>query len=399
MAGGVSQSSGVESRRTVLAVVAGGNFAQLGARFLLSPVVPFVIADLGASESTVGLALTLMWATYALFQFPSGVLADRFGERRLLFVGLAGAALGTALVALAPSLPAYALFTVVLGAGAGLFFSPASALMSRLFDDAGGALGALTAGGALAGVVYPAAGGFLGETFGWRVAVAAGTLVTLPVLAASVALLPRVPPANPDRSLRAAVDLGRLRALLARPSVAYTTVVAVAVSFTFQAFSSLFPTFLVQHRAGIDPTAAGLVFGAVFGLSSLAQPVAGRLSDRVSRDLAIAASVTLTATGLSVLLLVPGRAALLAGAVVLGVGISWPGPVQARFMDQLSAEERGYGFGLVRTVYMFAAAPGSVVVGTLAERAGWVVAFGSVVAVLAACLVVLATNAVFSLDL
>ncbi len=392
-------SASVESRRTVLAVVAGGNFTQLGARFLLSPVVPFVIADLDASESTVGLALTLMWATYALFQFPSGVLADRFGERRLLLTGLAGAALGTGLIALAPSLPVYALFTVVLGAGAGLFFSPASALLSRLFDESGGALGALTAGGALAGVAYPAVGGYLGETFGWRPAVAAGTLVTLPVLAASAVLLPRVAPANPERSLRAAADLGTLRSLLARPSVAYTTLVAIAVSFTFQAFSSLFPTFLVQHRAGIDPAAAGLVFGAVFGLSSLAQPLAGRLSDRVSRDLAIAASVTLTITGLSVLLLVPGRPALAAGAAVLGVGISWPGPIQARFMDQFSDAERGYGFGLVRTVYMFSAAPGSVVVGTLAERAGWVVAFGSVVAVLCVCLTLLAVNAVFSLDL
>ncbi|ERH11832.1 MAG: sugar phosphate permease [halophilic archaeon J07HB67] len=219
------------------------------------------------------------------------------------------------------------------------------------------------------------------------------------MLAASTLLLPRVAPANPERSLRAAADLGTLRSLLARPSVAYTTLVAIAVSFTFQAFSSLFPTFLVQHRAGIDPAAAGLVFGAVFGLSSLAQPLAGRLSDRVSRDLAIAASVMLSITGLSVLLVVPGRPALVVGAAVLGVGISWPGPIQARFMDQFSDAERGYGFGLVRTVYMFSAAPGSVVVGTLAERAGWVVAFGSVVVVLAVCLALLLANAVFSLEL
>jgi MFS family permease len=68
-------------------------------------------------------------------------------------------------------------------------------------------------------------------------------------------------------------------------------------------------------------------------------------------------------------------------------------------MDQFSDAERGYGFGLVRTVYMFSAAPGSVIVGTLAERAGWVVAFGSVVAVLCVCLTLLAVNAVFSLDL
>jgi MFS family permease len=174
--------------------------------------------------------------------------------------------------------------------------------------------------------------------------------------------------------------------------------VAILVSFTFQAFSSLFPTFLFEYR-GIGTGAAGIVFGAVFGLSSLAQPVAGRVSDAVSRDAAIAVSVALTGTGFLTLLAVPGRVGLLAGAAVLGVGISWPGPVQARFMDQLTDEERGYGFGLVRSVYMFTAAPGSVLVGTLAEQFGWVVAFGSVIAVLAVCLLALGANRLLDLDL
>lgn len=384
----------------MLSLVAAGNFAQLGARFLLSPVVPLVIVQFDASESTVGLALTLMWATYALFQFPSGVLADRLGERRLLLTGLAGTAVGTTLIALSPSLVAYGLFTVVLGAGAGLFFSPASSLLSRTFENSGGALGALTAGGALAGVAYPAVGGFLGDTYGWRVAVGAGAAVAIPTLLATAVYLPTTTPANPERRLAAALDPSRVVGLLSRPSVAYTTLVAIAVSFTFQAFSSLFPTFLVQYRAGIDsPATAGLVFGAVFGLSSLAQPLAGRLSDRVSRDLAIGSSVALTATGFLLLLFVPGTVGLALGATVLGVGISWPGPVQARFMDQLSDEERGYGFGLVRTVYMFSAAPGSVVVGTLAQRAGWVPAYGVVVAILLACLATLLANELFSLEL
>lgn len=394
----MSSSSSAESRRTTLGVVAGGNFAQLGARFLLSPVVPLVIVEFSASKSTVGLALTLMWATYALFQFPSGVLADRFGERRLLLTGLAGTVLGTLLIALSPSLFVYSLFAVVLGAGTGLFFSPASSLLSRTFENSGSALGALTAGGALAGVAYPAVGGFVGETYGWRVAVGLGAVVAVPALLGTVWYLPKTAPANPERSLQAALQPDRVIELLTRPSVAYTTVVAILVSFTFQAFSSLFPTFLFEYR-GIGTGAAGIVFGAVFGLSSLAQPVAGRVSDAVSRDAAIAASVALTGTGFLTLLTVPGRVGLLVGAAVLGVGISWPGPVQARFMDQLSDEERGYGFGLVRSVYMFTAAPGSVLVGTLAERFGWVVAFGSVIAVLAVCLLALGANRLLDLDL
>jgi MFS family permease len=407
--GGVTESSVAASRegassdggsqRLVLAVVAGGNFTQLGARFLLPPVVPLVITEFDASESTVGLALTLLWGTYALFQFPSGVLADRYGERRLLLAGLLGTVVGTAAIALAPSLVAYGLFAVLLGAGAGMFFSPASSLLSRTFTNSGQALGALTAGGALAGVVYPAVGGYLGETFGWRVAVAVGAAVALPAALATAGLLPRVEPANPERQLTAAVDRRRLFELVSRPSVAYTTVLAIVVSFTFQSFTSLFPTFLIQYRAGIDTTTAGLLFGAVFGLSSLAQPVAGRVSDTFTRDLAIAASVVLTGLGFLLLLFLPGRVGLVTGAITLGAGISWPGPVQARFMDQFSDEERGYGFGLVRTTYMFAAAPGSVIVGTLAERVGWVAAYGTVVGLLALALTVLLVNAVFRLDL
>ena len=386
------------SRRRALGVVAAGNFTQLGARFLLSPVVPFVIAEFGTNKSVLGLALTGMWATYALFQFPSGVLADRFGERPLLLVGLAGTIVGTTAVAVAPTLWLYGLAAVVLGAGTGLFFSPASAFLSRVFEARGQALGALTAGGALAGVAYPAVGGAVGAQYGWRIAVGVGALVAVPVLVGSLRWLPRVPPANPGRRLAAAVDVRRVVGIVGRPSVAYTVGVAVLVSFTFQAFSSLFPTFLFEYR-GLAPETAGVVFGVAFGLSSLAQPVAGRLSDATSREVAIAASVVLTGAGFTTLLFVPGRVGLVAGVGLVGVGVSWPGPVQARLVDQFEESERGFGFGLTRTTYMLLAAPGSVVVGTLADVFGWVVGYGVVVGVLGLCLLALAVNRLFGLGL
>jgi MFS family permease len=179
--------------------------------------------------------------------------------------------------------------------------------------------------------------------------------------------------------------------LLRRPSVAYTTLLAVLVSFTFQAVSSFLPTFLVQYR-GIDTGVAGVAFGGAFALSALAGPAVGRLSDRTSRDLGIAVSVSLAAAGLAALVAAPGVVGVVAGTALLGVGISWPGAVQARFMDQFVEDERGFGFGLVRTVYLLLAAPGSVVVGVLADVGGWAVAYGAVVAVLAACLLAIGCN-------
>jgi MFS family permease len=386
------------TRRRTLAVVSGGNFVQLGARFLLGPLVPFVLSDLSTSESWMGLALTGLWATYALTQFPSGVLADRYGERRLLVAGLVGTVVGTGLLALAPTFPVYALFVLVLGVGTGLFFSPATALLSRLFDERGGALGWLTAAGALAGVAYPAVAGFVGTAYGWRVAMGLGAVAVAPLVVATLWLVPRLEPARPDRRFAAALDLDRIGELLSRPGVAYTTVLAVVVSFTFQAVSSFLPTFLVQFR-GLDEGTAGVAFGAVFALSAVAQPIAGRVSDALSRDLALAGSVVVAASGLTVLLVVPGTVGTVAGVATLGVGIAWPGVLQARFVDQFSEAERGYGFGLARTTYMFLAAPGSVVVGSLAEAAGWTVGYGVVVGLLCCALVALAVNRAFGLEL
>jgi len=384
--------------RGVLLTVAGGNFAQLGSRLVLSAVVPLVLVRFGASKSSVGLALTGMWVVYALIQFPSGVLADRFGERRLLLGGLVGVGVGAATVALAPSLAAFGVAVLVLGAGGGLFFPAASALVSRLSTSRGGSLGFLTAAGAISGVVYPAVGGTVATRFDWRAAVALGAVAVLPCLLATVLLVPSLPPVRPNRRLGVLVDARYLAEILTRPGVAYTTLLAVLGAFTIQGYSSFFPTFLVEYR-GLDTGTAGLAFGVAFALSAVAQPAAGALSDRTSRDLALAASIGLTAVGFLVILAVPGTAGLVAGVALLGVGISWPGVISARIMDQLDASERGLGFGLVRTVFLVLAASGSAVVGALADYGGWGLAFGALVAVLAAYLLLLAANHALGLDL
>ncbi|MFB6221338.1 MAG: MFS transporter [Halolamina sp.] len=394
----MSLSVDAPTRRRVLAAVSAGNFAQLGVRFVIGPVVPLVLVEFGASRSGVGGALTAMWAVYALLQFPSGVFADRFGERKLLLTGLVGTALGAAAVSLAPSLLLFGAALVVLGAGAGLFFSPGSSLLSRVYEEHGGALSALTAGGALAGVIFPAAAGVVGVRYGWRTAVAGAALVVLPALLATLAFVPKTPAAAPEHGLSELLNLRRVAGMLCRPSVAYTTGIAVLTGFTFQAVSSFLPTFMVQYR-GVNPGTAGILFAVVFGISSLSQPAAGRLSDVVSRDVAIATSATLTASAFVVLLAVEGPLGLYGGTVLLGTGISWPGTVQARVMDQLADDERGFGFGLVRTVYLLVAASGSIVVGSLADIGGWVPAYGIVVVLLAGGLLALGTNRALGLNL
>lgn len=67
---------------------------------------------------------------------------------------------------------------------------------------------------------------------------------------------------------------------------------------------------------------------------------------------------------------------------MLGLGLSWAAVIQVRFMDHLSTHERRMGFSIVRTVYMFVGALGSVVTGAVAGVYGWPAAYGLVACLL-----------------
>lgn len=369
-------------RDTVLAVAVLANFAQLGTRFLISPLVPFVMDAFTVSKSLVGVALTGMWAMYALFQYPSGVLGDVYGERRIVLAALGLTALGSLLLSTAPTFLLFGAFAVALGAGAGLYFSVATSLLTKLFDRTGRALSFHTAGGAFAGLAAPTAAGFVALQYGWRNAILLGLAAAgVAFLLVAVTFRP-TPPDSPDRSVRRSLRPAVPGDLLSQPGVVATTVVAILAVFTFQAVASFLPTFLVEYHA-FSTGRASLAFGGVFFLSGIAQPVMGRVSDRVGRDAALTVSFFTTAVALVSILLLPAPLGTLAAVVLLGVGISWPGVIQARFMDYLAGPDQGTAYGFVRTVYMFFGAAGSVVTGALADGFGWLPALGLPAALLA----------------
>ncbi|MBT3926760.1 MAG: MFS transporter [Rhodospirillaceae bacterium] len=79
---------------TILIAVAAGVITamQVGK---VPPALPVIAEDLELSRVTAGLVASLFFVFGAIFGVAVGGLADRFGERRLLFVGLAFLLLGT----------------------------------------------------------------------------------------------------------------------------------------------------------------------------------------------------------------------------------------------------------------------------------------------------------------
>lgn len=120
----------------------------------VAPLVQIIEADLGINHATMGLVLGAWPLIYIASSAPCGALLDRFGPRRMLFLGLLVVALSTALRGLSNS-PVELFFSVlVFGIGGPLISAGAPKVISLWFSgkDRGLAVGIYYTGNALGGV-------------------------------------------------------------------------------------------------------------------------------------------------------------------------------------------------------------------------------------------------------
>ncbi|WP_436344424.1 MFS transporter [Natronorubrum sp. FCH18a] len=378
-------------RHLVLVLCMLAFFVTYFARLAISPVVPFITADFGISNTLIGIALTGMWLAYGLAQFPSGILADRYGEKLIILVAVGGTTVMSLLLALSPVYGVFVLASVALGGVAGLHYAVATTLLSRTFDDIGTAIGFYSIGGPLAGLVAPVVAAWVGVRYGWRPAVALTAIVGVPIFVLFAWRIRPTEPRRPDEPLRESLELDSLVGLLSRSTIAFPLLIAMAGTYVVQGLLSFFPAFLIAFH-GYTPTAAGVAFSVFFIIRACGQLVLGRASDAYGRDVAIGGSMLAGAVGLPLVILDPGRLAMAVGVVLAGIGSSFFAAIDPRFMDALPVEERGTGFGLVRTVYTVLGAAGSVGVGLTADLFGWGVAFGTLSVLFFASFLALVAN-------
>jgi ACS family glucarate transporter-like MFS transporter len=167
-------------RWKILVILALASFISYVLRTNLSFAAPEMMRDLGLDEVQWGWVLAAFTAGYALFQFPGGILGDRFGPRRVLTAIAVLWAVLTVVTSLVPGPEAAStgliiavLFLVrfLVGAVHAPIFPVMNASIVRWFPVGGWALPSglsstgLTLGGAAAAIVLP----LMIIQLGWRV--------------------------------------------------------------------------------------------------------------------------------------------------------------------------------------------------------------------------------------
>jgi YNFM family putative membrane transporter len=386
-----------EYRHTVLALCVLAYFGIRFTEFALSLVFPDIEEALGTSVLAIGVAVTASTVTYAISQLPSGALGDRFGERMVIIAALGLTGVASLLLAAAPVGGFIVLGMGLIGLVSGAYYSPATALLTDLFEETGRAIGVHRIGAQVVGFTGPVVA-FVAASYGWRTVPFLSALVTIPILVGFGLFVRSRAPPQPETSLRERVHPSALTTILSRPKITFSTAIAGFAQFADTATFSFLPYILREYQ-GFSLQLAGVLFTLYFVALTVAQPASGWLSDRLGHDSVTAITLLIGVTGYIVLLSRSTVAIIVVAVVLVGLGMGWGPPVQSRIVDELPETERGVGFGLVRTVYIAFAGLCGVIIGGTVTLSGWGGAITILAIVMALPAVALGVNTIFRVGL
>lgn len=284
-----------------------------------APLIPVVRAEFALDDLGAGLLSTALFTSYLVVTIATAGLVDRIAPKPLVAIGLAVAALGTALFAWSPAYAVAVLGKVLQGAGSAVSFVAATRYVAGLYGPRRSHFalglygGGFPLGSALALLAMPTLGTMLGT---WRGAFWLETSVIATVLLLWLA----APPVGPVRTPGGMRDALRCRNC-------WWTFVQHAAGFGLALSSGTWITVYLLREFGLPLALSGILGSLLLVVAVVARPLGGLLLLRehvATRTVMRQGSVAiLVGVGL---LAVPGRPLALAllGATLVGVGVGLP---------------------------------------------------------------------------
>jgi predicted MFS family arabinose efflux permease len=373
----------------VLAFLTGVNLLNYIDRQILYAVFPPIQAELGLSDTQLGiLASAFMWV-YLCTAPIFGLLADRWSRPRLMGLGVAIWSVATAFSGVVRSHAELLFGRAAVGIGEASYGAVAPAMLSDHFlpERRGRALAifsmAIPVGSALGYLL----GGILEHIFSWR---AAFFIVALPglFLAWSVSRLPEPARGGLDGTAGPARGKAAPRArdyleLLRTRTYALNCLAMTAMTFAVGGLAAWVPTYLVRVR-GMELAQANLTFGLLTLISGVGGTVAGgwigdRLLMRVPAAyfLVSGAGLALSVPCAAAVILLEDRTWVLAAIFLAEVLIFLnTGPLNAIIANVSRAEVRATAYAAnIFIIHALGDAVSPTVVGVVSDRVGLAAAF------------------------
>ena len=343
-------------RRGLFALILAITGTGIMGNTLLAPVIPDILDEFDVGDGGAGLLIAAT-SFPGIFMAPiMGVLADRFGRRRVVAPCLATfGAFGIA-AALAPTFALLLLARFGMGIGAAGLINLAVVLIGDHWSalDRTRLIGRNAAFLTVCLALMPPIGGLLAELGGWRLALAP---YGLGLVTAAVAW--RLLPADrPDSSVSVRDQLAGIGAVVRRPAVV-VVLIGGAASFVmiFGVFLSTLPIHL-ENEFGYSASIRGLFIAIPALASTLVAFNLQRVRERLDARRLLVASALAFAVGFALLGASASLAPVVIGCLVYGLG---EGALLPTLQDQAVELSPPEHRGAVVAVYVGAARLGQTV--------------------------------------
>ncbi|MFI6802721.1 MFS transporter [Streptosporangium canum] len=296
--------------------VALGIFSLMTSELLPVGLLTPIGSDLGVSEGTAGLMVTIPGLLAAISAPVITVVAARM-DRRILLASLTGLMAAANLVgAVAPNFTVVLVARLAIGVSVGGFWAIAGGLAVRLVPSrqVARATAVVFGGVSTASVVGVPAGTLLGDLGGWRTAFATVGVLGLIAMVLLLVLVPSLPS-------RHAVTFGALPALMRGNKGVRTGVLVTALLITghFAAYTFVRP--VLQEAAGIDSGLIGALLMAYGVAGVTGNFVAGSRVSRHVRGTLLIIAIALAA--IMALFALPGHGPVTGTILMIAWGLAY----------------------------------------------------------------------------
>ena len=356
----------------MLAAACSIHFVHDGFSDILYVLLPLWATEFRLTFAQVGMIRTVYSGGMAAFQIPAGLLAERWGERRLLAAGTAITALGFIAVGTVGGFLALLSVLLVAGIGSGVQHPLSSSLVSKAYETGRrrAALGTYNFSGDIGKVVVPAAVALAATVVGWRTASMAygviGVFAALGILGVLARLTPEMPDTD-DRSAQAATAAAGWGIRDARGFVALTAI-GMIDNATRTGFLTFLPFALIAKGSSV--AGVGTALALLFAGGAVGKFVCGIVAERLGVIRTVVLTEAATTLCIMSILAAPLPVAL-AIMPVMGVALNGTSSVlYGTVADLVTAERRSRAYGLYYTVTIATSALSPSVYGLVSDVAG-----------------------------
>ena len=349
-------------------------------------LLPLIRQELNVDYGTIGFAASLFFFAYALAQLPAGMLADKFGPKKVMYFAITVFSFFTFFTGIIHSVTTFVLVRLGLGFGEGFHFTPSIRTISDWFPPK--EKGRATSFFTTSWTVAPAIGAIIitsmAAAWGWR---AVFFTLSIPGFLGMAALWYWMRNTPEDAHAEGRVSTAELQyireglatqAQAGAPKAPYSVVakdphlwvitgIVFLKTFVYWGAATWLSSFLVEEH-GFSLTAMGLLASLPFFVGFVSQMSSGWIMDKVTGGKA--KPIFLVAFGMAAAVLyfvttIPkGNVPLLVIALaILGWAIVfWDGPIYAFVQMRYPKEMVGTVTGVTQMIGQF----GSFIAPTLA---------------------------------